>query len=154
METGCISWGSGVTTPSFFSAADFLLLPSLKEGLPLSILEAQATKVPVLAAPTAGIPEVIRDAVTGFLIPAADAEAYACRIEQLLAHPDLAQGIAEAAFQRVTREHNWESYCRRVSELYDELLEQRALPSHTWSLFPGRRTNASRTEPMVALPRN
>ena len=61
-------------------AADFFLLPSTNEGLPLSILEAQATKVPVLAAPTAGIPEIVRDAETGFLIPATDAPGYAHRI--------------------------------------------------------------------------
>jgi len=41
--------------PDLLRAADILLLPSTNEGLPLSVLEAQATKVPVLAAPTAGI---------------------------------------------------------------------------------------------------
>lgn len=49
------------------------LLQSTSEGLPLSVLEAQATKVPVLADPTAGIHEVITDGETGFLIPAEDA---------------------------------------------------------------------------------
>ncbi|MCI0682543.1 MAG: glycosyltransferase family 4 protein [Gemmataceae bacterium] len=103
-------------------AADFFLLPSTNEGLPLSVLEAQATRVPVLAAPTAGVPEVVRDGETGFLIPAGDGEAYARRLEQLIVNPEVAQGVAEAAYQHTTREHTWTSYCRRISELYDEIL--------------------------------
>ena len=75
--------------PDLLRAADIFLLPSTSEGLPLSVLEAQATKVPVLAAPTAGIPEVITDGETGFLIPAEDAVGYAQRIESLLNCPGI-----------------------------------------------------------------
>jgi glycosyltransferase involved in cell wall biosynthesis len=110
--------------PDLLRAADFFLLPSTNEGLPLSVLEAQATRVPVLAAPTAGIPEVVRDDETGFLIPASDVEGYARRVEQLLANPGLADRVAEAAFLHTTREHSWTTYCRRVVELYDEVLER------------------------------
>ena len=48
--------------PLLLQAADFFVLPSTSEGLPLSILEAQACGVPVFAAPTAGIPEIITHA--------------------------------------------------------------------------------------------
>jgi len=111
--------------PELLRAADFLLLPSTHEGLPLSIVEAQATKVPVLAAPTAGIPEVIKDGETGFLIPAADAVGYANRIEQLLRHPDLRQRITEEAFARITRDSTMPAYCKRVEELLQELTPRR-----------------------------
>ncbi len=110
-------------TPDLLRAADFFLLPSTCEGLPLSVLEAQATRVPVLAAPTAGVPEVVRDGETGFLIAAGDAEGYAARVERLLADRALAGRVAEAAYGCVTREYNWAAYCRRVTELYDEVLE-------------------------------
>ncbi|HEY7423738.1 MAG TPA: glycosyltransferase family 4 protein [Gemmataceae bacterium] len=115
--------GQRSDTPDLQRAADFLLLPSTHEGLPLAILEAQATRVPVIAAPTAGVPEVIRDGETGFLLPAEDAEGYARRMEQLLAEPELARRVADAAFQRTTREYNWQTFCRRITALYDELLE-------------------------------
>jgi len=52
--------GQRSDVPELLRAADFFLLPSTSVGLPLSILEAQASKVPVIAAPTAGIPEIIR----------------------------------------------------------------------------------------------
>jgi glycosyltransferase involved in cell wall biosynthesis len=109
--------------PDLLRAADFFLLPSTCEGLPLSVLEAQATRVPVLAAPTAGGPEVVCDGTTGFLIPADDAEGYARRVEQLLANPALSDRVAGAAFLHTTREYSWSAYCRRVVELYDEVLE-------------------------------
>ena len=64
-----------------------------REGLPLSVLEVQATKVPVLAAPTAGIPEVITDGETGFLISADDAIGYANGIEKLLNHSEISRYI-------------------------------------------------------------
>ena len=133
--------------PDLLRAADFFLLPSTCEGLPLSILEAQATKVPVLAAPTAGIPEVICDGTTGFLIPAGDAAGYAGQLETLLANPSLADRVAEAAFLHTTREHNWTAYCRHVVELYEEVLESRPSPA------PARSIAQFRVGPLKSLRR-
>ncbi len=99
-------------------AADFFLLPSTNEGLPLSILEAQATGVPVLAAPTAGIPEVIVDGETGYLIPAADAEGYADRVANLIANPATAGTIADEARRFVCERYNWGSFLRSIDALY------------------------------------
>lgn len=116
--------GHRADAPDLLRAADFFLLPSTCEGLPLSVLEAQACKVPVLAAPTAGVPEVVRDGVTGFLVRADDSAGYADRITQLIADAKLGRQLAEAAFEQVRREHNWNTYCRRVFQLYQETLER------------------------------
>lgn len=109
--------------PNLLRAADLFLLPSTSEGLPLSVLEAQATKVPVLAAPTAGIPEVITDGETGFLIPAEDLAGYAHRIENLLRSPDVACRVAERAYATTVQTHTWHVYCERVWELYQDVME-------------------------------
>jgi glycosyltransferase involved in cell wall biosynthesis len=103
--------------PELLRAADFLLLPSTHEGLPLSILEAQASKVPVLAAPTAGIPEVVADDQTGFLIPANDSAGYARRLEDLMRNPERGQRITETAYSIILREYTMPAYCRRVQGL-------------------------------------
>ena len=103
-------------------AADFFLLPSTREGLPLSILEAQATEVPVLAAPTAGIPEVVADSETGFLIAADDAPGYARRIKSLLEDPALARRVSAQAHARTIAEFTWEAHSERIIGLYQELL--------------------------------
>jgi len=117
--------GQRADAPDLLRAADFFLVPSTCEGLPLSVLEAQATKVAVLAAPTAGIPEVVTDGGTGFLVPANDAETYAQRVSQLLAEPGMYRQVVEAAHARTTREYNWSTYCRRMIELYDEIIVNR-----------------------------
>jgi glycosyltransferase involved in cell wall biosynthesis len=110
--------------PELLRAADFLLLPSTCEGLPLSILEAQASKVPVLAAPTAGIPEVIQDEASGFLIAADDAPGYAACLESLLKNPNRYHQIAEAAYVQATQSYNWTRFCQRIKELYCKLIQR------------------------------
>jgi glycosyltransferase involved in cell wall biosynthesis len=110
--------------PGLMRAADIFVLPSMSEGLPLSVLEAQATKVPVLAAPTAGIPDVVRDGKTGFLIPADDANGYAQRIASLLKNPEAAHRVAEHAYRQVLKEHNWQTYCETMWLLYQSLWDE------------------------------
>jgi glycosyltransferase involved in cell wall biosynthesis len=79
--------GHRTDTLDLLQSADLLLLPSTNEGLPLSLLEAQACGVPVLAAPTSGIPEIVHDSVTGYLIEATDAALYAERIAEFYRDP-------------------------------------------------------------------
>ena len=110
--------------PDLLRAADIFFLPSTSEGLPLSVLEAQATKVPVLAAPTAGIPEVITDGETGFLIPAEDAVGYAQRIVSLLNCPEIQHRVKEQAYTNVIKEHNWYTYCETVWRLYHSVMRR------------------------------
>jgi glycosyltransferase involved in cell wall biosynthesis len=127
-ELGVIDWvrflGHREDIPDLLRAADILVLPSTNEGLPLAILEAQATKVPVLAAPTAGIPEVITDGETGFLIPAGDAGGYADRIARLLRQPEMCQRLTEQAYTKVIKEHNWQTYCQTIWRLYRSLWDE------------------------------
>ena len=111
---------------ALLQAADFFLLPSTHEGLPLTVLEAQATRVPVLASATAGIPEAVQDGDTGFLIAPADVAGYADRIARLLQDTELRQRVTERAYARTTREYNWRGFCDRVVDLYRELLSRGA----------------------------
>jgi glycosyltransferase involved in cell wall biosynthesis len=108
--------------PELLRAADFVLLPSTNEGLPLVILEAQASKALVLAAPTAGIPEVIDDGRTGYLIAADDPQGYANQIASLLKNPIQANAITEAAYHQVHGSHSMKRYCEVILCEYDKLL--------------------------------
>jgi glycosyltransferase involved in cell wall biosynthesis len=108
--------------PELLTAADILLLPSTSEGLPLTLLEAQASGTPVIAAPTAGIPEIVEDGRTGFLVPADDAQGYAARIETLLAAPGIVQQMTATALDRCRRLHSWNTYHDRMADLYAEVL--------------------------------
>jgi glycosyltransferase involved in cell wall biosynthesis len=107
--------------PDLLRAADFFLLPSTDEGLPLSILEAQATKLPVLAAPTAGIPEAVIHEKTGFLIPAKDVAGFAYWLKRLLDDRAMYQKIATQAYAKVQQEYSWKNSCDRLLDMYRQL---------------------------------
>jgi glycosyltransferase involved in cell wall biosynthesis len=119
---GLIGMGHREDVPDLLRAADMFRLPSTSAGLPLSVLEAQATKTPVLAAPTAGIPERVRDGETGFLIPASDATGYAQRIKSLLNQPETYQYTTEKAHAKVTQDHNWQTYFENTLMVYQSLI--------------------------------
>lgn len=108
--------------PELLRAADCVILPSTAEGLPLSILEAQASGTLVLAAPTAGIPEVVIDGKTGFLVPADDPAGYACHLDSLLHNRDLYAQIAKVGRTMVLKEYSWKTYIERVWAIYQDLL--------------------------------
>lgn len=108
--------------PRIWQAADFALLPSTSEGLPLTLLEAQACGAVVIAAPTAGIPEIVADARTGFLVDAEDPRGYAARMEQLLDDRALAGALAAQARSQVERQHSVEAFRAGIRDLYDHLI--------------------------------
>ena len=71
------SWGSGTTFPPCSREAGFFVSSSLSEGLSLTLAEAMAVGLPVLATAVGGNPEVIVEGVTGRLVPAGDPRALA-----------------------------------------------------------------------------
>ena len=122
--TDCVEFlGFRNDVPKLLAAADFFLLPSTSEGLPLSILEAQAAGAIAVAAPTAGIPEIVEHGKSGFLVPHADYEGYARCIARMLANPHEAESIRAAARDNVHSNHDATSYCARVMEAYWTLLD-------------------------------
>ena len=87
--------------PALLHAMDIFVLPSLSEGLPLSILEALALGKPVVATNVGGIPEVVQNGLTGFLVPPRSPEALAEKILLLLRHPVTASDLGRAGRSRV-----------------------------------------------------
>jgi glycosyltransferase involved in cell wall biosynthesis len=100
-------------------AADVFLLPSKSEGLPLSVLEAQAARVPVIGAAIPGIQEVVEDGRTGLLVNGDDPGGYAERLQLLYREPDTGARLADAAASQVAREHSWSVFEERIFSTYD-----------------------------------
>lgn len=113
--------------PTLLQAADFMLLPSSAEAMPLSVLEAQASGCLVLAAPTADIPVIVNDGVTGFLIPAGDPLGYATRIKACLSSPSQTHAICAAATAQIQRSHELGHYNNAVLEEYERLTGKEAM---------------------------
>ena len=91
--------------PELLAAADVFALPSLFEGLPLSLLEAAASRCAIVASAVGGIPEVVREGQSGLLVPPRDADALADALARVLEEPDLRRRLACEAERLV--EHCW-----------------------------------------------
>jgi glycosyltransferase involved in cell wall biosynthesis len=96
-----------------FERAAVVVLASEREGLPNVVLEAMARGKTVVATPVGGIPTVIEDGRTGFLVPVGDAGAMRAAVVRALAGPGRRRPIGEAARERVREYCSWE----RVTEL-------------------------------------
>jgi len=104
------------------ASCDVFVLPSLYEGLPLSILEAMAAGKPVIATQVGGTPEVVIDGETGLLVPPSDSAALAAAIRSVVSNREFAHRLGLAGQIRVVREFSTTIMVRQVSELYTELL--------------------------------
>jgi alpha-maltose-1-phosphate synthase len=115
--------------------ASVFVCPSTYEPLGIVNLEAMACETPVVATDTGGIPEVVEDGKTGFLVPfeAADrtgtpkdpgrfARDIAQRVNELLAAPELARRLGRAGRQRVIDRFSWRAVAERTLELYTSLV--------------------------------
>jgi glycosyltransferase involved in cell wall biosynthesis len=111
--------------PALLASCDVFVLPSTREGLPLSVLEAMAAGVPVIATAIPGTNEVVTDEQTGLLFPAGDAGALARCLRRLLADRELAVRLSAAARARVQAEFSAEGMAERVERVYHEVLEAR-----------------------------
>ncbi|MEP7082326.1 MAG: glycosyltransferase family 4 protein, partial [Chloroflexota bacterium] len=101
---------------------DVAVLPSLREAQGISLLEAMARRVPVIASAVGGIPEVVTDGVDGLLVPAGDPGALASAAVRLLTDPDLRRRLGEAGYRTVAERFSIDAQVRRIEALYDEEL--------------------------------
>lgn len=93
--------GSRHDVPNLLAASDYFILPSLWEGLSMALVEAMATGLPVVATDVSGTNQVMIDGETGLLVPPGDARRLAEAMLGLLAAPERARAMGEAARRRV-----------------------------------------------------
>ncbi len=105
------------------SIMDVFVLPSIQEGLGLSMMEAMAVGVPVVASNVGGIYSLIKDNQTGILVNPQDAPSLAAGILKLLQHKQLARDIAGAAKKLIAEKFSLKVMAEKVLAVYTEVLE-------------------------------
>lgn len=100
---------------------DVFVLPSLWEGLPLSLLEAMRAQVPIVATNVDGNLDVVEDGVTGLLVPPKNGEAIAKAVLRLLETPSLAQSLVEGGKIRLETDFSLENMLQKTRQIYIDL---------------------------------
>lgn len=92
--------------PALYASADMMVNPSTVDNMPISVLEAFASGVPVVSTNVGGVPFILKDGETGLLVPSGHAEEMAAAMIRIASDPGLAQRLAAAAVDDVQR-YSW-----------------------------------------------
>ncbi|HEV2518031.1 MAG TPA: glycosyltransferase family 4 protein [Devosia sp.] len=90
-------WVGPERVAELIATADIMVLPSFAENLPMSVIEAMASGLAVVATPVGAVPDIIRDGETGLLVPVGDVEALAAALTRLVEDAPLRQRLGTAA---------------------------------------------------------
>lgn len=123
-DEGVVEWlGFQPDMPRIFREADIACLPSYREGMPRVLLEAAAAGLPVVTTDVPGCREAIQPGVTGFLVPARNAEALAAALRRLIEDPELRGRMGAAGRALAERDFSLDSVVQATLSIYDELIE-------------------------------
>jgi len=114
--------------PDLLNATDAFVLPSLWEGMPLTLLEASATALPIVATDVGGNAEVVLEGETGYLVPVKDTEALAQAMLRVMNLSEADRSaIGQAGRAHVVQNFDLERVVDRWEALYRELLQQKGI---------------------------
>lgn len=113
-------WGRREDMPAVLQAAHIACLPSYREGLPKSLLEAAACGLPIVTTDAPGCREVVRDGVNGLLVPVRDAAALAAALEKLIGDAALRCRMGEQSRVRAETEFGLETVIAQTLAVYRE----------------------------------
>jgi glycosyltransferase involved in cell wall biosynthesis len=122
LESNVILAGQQTDMPGVYAAMDIFVLPSLSEGLPMTILEAMAASKPAIATRVGAVPSVIKHGETGLLVDPRDVDGLRDALARLLSQPDLCRRMGAAGHDWVSRTYTSEAMALKYRQMYDEVL--------------------------------
>mgnify|MGYP001593215865 FL=1 len=122
-KDGVVEWlGRREDMPQVLAQSHIVCLPSYREGLPKSLLEAASCGRPIVTTDMPGCREIVRDGDNGLLVEARNATALADALVKLLADPELRQQMGQRGRERVLSEFSQEIIITQILSLYREVL--------------------------------
>jgi len=103
---------------NYLKAFDIFILPSTKEGLPYTIIEAMAAEVPVIATNVGGIPEMIENNINGILIESKNSQLLAVKILELINNPETTKEMTRKSRQKVEKEFTLDQMILQTKKIY------------------------------------
>ncbi|MEW6180843.1 MAG: glycosyltransferase [Chloroflexota bacterium] len=107
--------------PYYYSAADVVVVPSHYESFGMVALEAMACGTPVVASQVGGLAFLVKDGVTGFVVPDGEPEVLGSRLKEIITNPDLRDRLGMQAHQ-AARSYSWEKITGEIQSIYAEVL--------------------------------
>jgi sugar transferase (PEP-CTERM/EpsH1 system associated) len=111
--------------PRLLGAMNVFSLSSLSEGMPLTVMEAMAARLPVVATNVGALPELVEESATGFLTEPEDAAGLAERLRKLYQNPEMANLFGTNARRKVEQEFSLDRMLRRYANLYVSVLQKK-----------------------------
>lgn len=115
-------WGHRADMPQVLADAHIVCLPSYREGLPKTLLEAAACGRPIVTSDAPGCREIVRDGDNGLLVPVKDATALAVALKSLIINKDLRYKMGVRGRERVLKEFTMEKVIEETLMVYRELV--------------------------------
>jgi glycosyltransferase involved in cell wall biosynthesis len=116
---GTVSWlGETEDVRPFMARADVVVLPSYREGLPRSLLEASAMEKPVISTDTPGCRDAVNREITGFLVPVKDSQSLAQAMIRLIRHPELRVQMGKAGRKKVEEQFDEKMVIEKILTVY------------------------------------
>ncbi len=113
--------GERTDMPELYALMDLFVLPSFREGLGLSLVEASAMGKPVVASDIRGCREVVEQGVTGLLVPSNDSEKLAEALLYMLSHPQEAQRMGKEGRKKIELQYDQKIVFQRIEQAYERL---------------------------------
>ena len=121
-----LGWLEHAELPAFLETLDVFALPSTWEGFGVSAVEASAMQLPVVASNIHGIPDAVRDGVTGLLVPPADPASLADAIRRLVDDEALRRRLGRAGRDYVAQQYDWTENAAQMTRIYERLARRPA----------------------------
>jgi len=126
--------------PRIYADLDALIVSSDNEGTPVSAIEAMAAGCPVVATRVGGLPDLIAENETGFLVPPKDAEQLASAVLRVLREPEMVRPVSEAARAVARARFSVRRLIDDTQDLYEELLAEKGIVVGQRDALPRRTT--------------
>jgi glycosyltransferase involved in cell wall biosynthesis len=95
------------------------------ESFGVAVLEASSCEKPVIVSDVGGLPEVVENGVTGFVVPARDSDSTAIAMEKLILDKQLRERFGANGRSRVLKNYLWQDNVRQMQEIYEEMLNKK-----------------------------
>lgn len=109
--------------PSYYRAADIFVLPSFSEAFPLTLLEAGAAGLPIIATDVGGVSDILHDGINGVITKTGDPEDLADKIVSLLDDDELREKLGKKG-QMLAEQYSWEKVAEETEKVYLDLIRR------------------------------